>query len=319
MSNAKYQLEIGAEALQALLSEFRAGNVGERSVEKKRLQRHLSELSKRWGERFPGLPEAQFAYSSFKGASRRGVRDKFLKGIIVKLLEGSEDEGKAIVNPACVWGRHARDVARRLGGFRVIGTDINPRFDRLYGRLPWSRTPGNYEFKKDDIFNRQVEPSPAAVVFFGACGSLSDAAIDYAIQTNSPYLICRTCCHDNIGGNTEIVKRLGFLNWAFRFKNFVFAKRRAKAKGDYFSPKYSAEHYPRSEAAKRLTNSDELIQVARNTVNSDLCRSIIDLDRYLHLAEAGYDVWYRAEMFVAQLATNTLGTGAQRHEKVEEE
>ena len=30
-------------------------------------------------------------------------------------------------------------------------------------------------------------------------------------------------------------------------------------------------------------------------------RSIIDLDRYLHLAEAGYDVWYRAEMFVAQI------------------
>jgi len=85
------------------------------------------------------------------------------------------------------------------------------------------------------------------------------------------------------------------------------AKLRDKADGRYFSPKYSAEHYPRSEMAKRLTNSKEVIELARNAVSSDICKSIIDLDRYLHLAEAGYDVWYRAEMFVAELAAKRKG------------
>jgi hypothetical protein len=102
-----------------------------------------------------------------------------------------------------------------------------------------------------------------------------------------------------------------------RFINFIWAKRlaklRDKADGHYFSPKYSAEQYPRSETAKRLTNSKEVIEVARNTISSDICRSIIDLDRYLHLAEAGYDVWYRAQMFIAQIATKV-----QRHEEMQE-
>ncbi|MHC4533746.1 MAG: hypothetical protein ACYS6K_07325 [Planctomycetota bacterium] len=53
--------------------------------------------------------------------------------------------------------------------------------------------------------------------------------------------------------------------------------------------------------------------MARNTISSDICRSIIDLDRYLHLAEAGYDVWYRAQMFIAQIATKV-----QRHEEMQE-
>jgi hypothetical protein len=56
-----------------------------------------------------------------------------------------------------------------------------------------------------------------------------------------------------------------------------------------------------------------VIEVARNTISSDICRSIIDLDRYLHLAEAGYDVWYRAQMFIAQIATKV-----QRHEEMQE-
>lgn len=294
-------MEIGQRAIEGLLGEFRAENIGQPGVEKVRLGRHLGELSRRWDERFPGLPEEPFAYSSFKGISRKGRRDEYLKRIIVKLLAGCK--GGTIVNPACVWGRHSRDLARRLAGFTVIGTDINPRFDRFYNLLPRTRTPSNYEFKKDDIFNPKVQGAPAAVVFFGACASLSDAAMDYAIGSHCPLLVCRACCHTMIGGNIDIVKP-DFLTRVFIF---ILAKRwaklREKADGHYFSPKYSAEHYPRSETAKRLTNSKEVIEVARNTVNSDICRSIIDLDRYLHLAEAGYDVWYRAEMFVAELAT----------------
>jgi len=305
MTNREYQLKIGSEAMEGLLGEFRAGNIGQPGVEKIRLGRHLGELSRRWDERFPGLPEEPFAYLSFKGISRKGRRDQYLKRIIVKLLAGCE--GGTIVNPACVWGRHSRDLARRLPPHRVLGTDIQGAWDWLYGHIPWTRTPANYRFRRDDIFNPKVQGEPSAVVFFGACASLSDAAMDYAIGSHCPLLVCRACCHTMIGGNIDIVKRPDFMNRVFRFMNFILAKRlaklREKADGHYFSPKYSAEHYPRSETAKRLTNSKEVREVARNTVNSDICRSIIDLDRYLHLAEAGYDVWYRAEMFVAELAT----------------
>jgi len=304
MTGGKDQIEIGTVAMEGLLGEFRAGNIGQPGLEKIRLQRHLGQLSRRWDERFSALLEEPLEYSSCKGIVRPGRRDEYLKGIIVKLLEGSR--GGLIVNPVCVWGRHSRDLARRLAGFTVIGTDINPRYERFYNRLPLTRTPSNYEFRKDDIFNPKVQVAPAAVVFFGACASLSDAAMDYAIESHCPLLVCRACCHVYIGGNTDIVKRPDFWNRVSRFMTFIFAKRlaRLKAKGHYFSPRYSAEHYPRSETAKRLTNSKEVIEVARNTVNSDICRSIIDLDRYLHLAEAGYDVWYRAEMFVARLATD---------------
>jgi len=302
MAGSKDQLEMGAVAMEGLLGEFRAGNIGERGLDKVGLGRHLAELSRRWDERFQAVSEEPFAYSSFKGIARPGRRDEYLKGIVVKLLEGSQ--GGLIVNPVCVWGRHSRDLARRLAGFTVIGTDINPRFDRFYNRLPRSKTPSNYEFKKDDIFNPKVQGAPAAVVSFGACASLSDAAMDYAIGSHCPLLACRACCHVYVGGNTDIVKRPNLLNRVLRFQSFILAKRlgKLKAKGHYFSARYSAEHYPRSETAKRLTDSGELTDVARNTVDSDICKSIIDLDRYLHLAEAGYDVWYRAEMFVAQIA-----------------
>ena len=125
--------------------------------------------------------------------------------------------------------------------------------------------------------------------------------MDYVIESHCPLLVGRACCHALIGGNTRIVKQPGLVQLA-----------RLKAKGHYFSPKYSAEHYPRSETAKRLTNAREVIEVARNAVNSEICRSIIDLDRYLHLTEAGYDVWYRAEMFVARTPANTAGPAMHR-------
>ncbi|UCG57490.1 MAG: hypothetical protein JSU70_21820 [Phycisphaerales bacterium] len=310
MAGGKDQLEMGAVAMEGLLGEFRAGNIYERGLEKIGLKRHLGELSRRWDEKFAGLLAEPSAYSSSKGLPPQGRRDEYLKRIIVGLLEGSE--GGMIVNPACVWGRHSRDLARRLRGLNVVGSDIRGAWDWLYGHIPWTRTPANYQFMRDDIFNPKVQGAPSAVVSFGACASLSDAAMDYAIGSHCPLLVCRACCHLYIGGNTDIVKRPDFWNRVSRFQHFIFAKRLAKlrerADGHYFSRKYSAEHYPRSETAKRLTNSKEVIEVARDALSSDICRSIIDLDRYLHLAEAGYDVWYRAEMFIAQIATNTAGT-----------
>jgi hypothetical protein len=237
--------------------------------------------------------------------SRRGIRDRYLKEIVVGLLEdGAADVAdKTIVNPACVFGRHARDIASRLGDFRVIATDIDPRFNWFYERVLRRKNPDNYEFVRDDIFNPKLEAAPAAVVFFGACGSISDGAMDYAINGKSPYLICRTCCHDNIGGNTAVRKRFNSMNFAFRMKNRVYARRKARNKGDYFSAKYSRDHYPTSEAAKCLSNSEEFMEVSRDSADSDVCRSIIDLDRYLRLAEAQYDVWYKGEMFVARRKT----------------
>ena len=67
MAGGKDQLEMGAVVMKGLLGEFRAGNIGQGEAEKDRLKRHLEEISRRWNEKFPGLPEEPFAYSSFKG------------------------------------------------------------------------------------------------------------------------------------------------------------------------------------------------------------------------------------------------------------
>lgn len=301
MSSGTDQLETGVKAFAGLLGEFRAGGIADKSSERQALECHLGELSARWDRRFPDFPREKYPYTSLRGVCRRGRRDAYLKNIIVSLLEGQagEAESKTIVNPVCVFGRHARDLASHLERVAVIATDIEPAFNWLYDRIPGITTPDNYEFQQDDIFNPKLQATPTAVVFFGACGSMSDGAIDYAIKSNCPYLICRTCCHDNIGGNTTITKKFNILNWAFRLKNFVYAGRRKRAKGDYFSPKYSKDQYPASLAARGLSNSDEFIEISRNSVDSDICRAIIDLDRFLRLVENRYNVWYKGELFAA--------------------
>jgi hypothetical protein len=301
MANANEQFELGLEAFAGLLDEFRRGNIADRR-QKQALDRHLAGLCKRWDQRFPGFPQERFAYASARGVCRRGVRDAYLKTIIVRLLEAEREHlrNRTVVNPVCVTGRHARDLAGRLRDFKVIATDIFPWSNWLYERVRLRRGPNNYEFQQDDIFEPKAEAAPAAVVFFGACGSLSDAAMDYAIQSHCPDLMCRTCCHDNIGGNTRITKRLTLLNLFFQFKNLSYAWAKKRLKRHYFSAKYGAEQYPRSRAARGMSNSNEFLDVSRNSVDSDICRAIIDLDRYLHLAENNYDVWYRGELFVAR-------------------
>ncbi len=302
MSDERTQLEAGREALAGLLDELRTGDIADRKFEQRALNHHLRELLDEWDRRFPGFPRERYPYASLRGVYHRGIRDEYLKKIIVGALDADAQDcaGKTIVNPVCVFGRHARDIASHLDQFKVIATDIDPKFDWFYRHLLRRPGPGNYKFVRDDIFNPKLKATPVAVVFFGACGSLSDGAIDYAIDTRCPYLMCRTCCHDNIGGNTTITKRFNSLNRAFRLKNRVYAMRRAKGKGDYFSQKYSRDHYPTSRAARALSNSDEFVTASRNSVDSDLCRTTIDLDRYLRLAEAQYDVCYKGELFVAR-------------------
>jgi hypothetical protein len=302
MSSETEKPEAALQALAGLVDELRSGNIADRTSESRILEHHLGKISEEWDREFPGFPHKRHPYSSLRGIQRRGIRDKYLKEILLRLLQDhkpGEDEG-TIVNPICVFGRHARDIASRLNRFKVIATDIDPRFNWLYEHIPGVRNPDNYEFVQDNIFEPKLKVRPTAIVFFGACGSLSDAAIDYGIDLKSPYLFCRTCCHENIGGNTTISKRSGFTNWAFRLKNVEYTRRREKGRGDYFSQKYSREDYPTSKAAKDIGNPDRFMEAARNSVDSDVCRAIIDLDRYLRLWEAGYEVWYKGELFIAR-------------------
>ena len=48
-----------------------------------------------------------------------------------------------------------------------------------------------------------------------------------------------------------------------------------------------------------VLDTDTIMEMARNSVDSDICRSVIDLDRCLFLQENGYDVLYREELFFA--------------------
>ncbi|MBN1125949.1 MAG: hypothetical protein JXA82_13150 [Sedimentisphaerales bacterium] len=302
MNTRNHQFEAGVKALVGLLHAFQAGRILDPSLERKEYEQHTAELSQDWNQHFPGFPDGYFPYASIRGLLYRGRRDAYLKSIIVRLVHAADSGQNTIVNPACVFGRHARDLARRLPGCKVIGTDIDPKWNWFYEKVLRKDNPANFEFVRDNIFVPRLNVQPTAVVFFGACGSVSDGAMDFAIKTGSRYLICRTCCHACTGGNWEILKRADYVNRFFRlYYRFIAARRRKeKYAGFYFSDQYAKEHYPRSAAVKQISDSETFLKVCRNSVNSDICRAIIDLDRYLYLLERGYRVWYRGELFVAE-------------------
>jgi hypothetical protein len=50
-----------------------------------------------------------------------------------------------------------------------------------------------------------------------------------------------------------------------------------------------------------------MIALARNLPESDICRSVIVLDRCLFLQENGYDVMYREELFFAHRRPEACG------------
>jgi hypothetical protein len=298
---AYVQCELAMKALAGLLNEFRHGNIVERSAEAMGMERHAGLLSVRWNDRFPGFPRNHFPYASLGGVFYRKQRDAHLKDIIVQLLTDRGPE-TTIVNPACVFGRHARDLAVRLPHVKVIATDIYPRCFQVYQVLRLGSLPGNFTFVKDNIFAPRLDVQPTAVVFFGACGAVSDGALDYAIASGAKCVMCRTCCHDNIGGNVTITARPNPVNRLFRFKDWVFdqVRKHPRYTGHYFSPSYSPSAYPRSAAGRRLSTTDEFMGVARNSADSDICRAIIDLDRYLRLAEQGFRVEYQGDLLVAE-------------------
>ena len=295
------QCELAMKALAGLLNEFRQGNIVALSAEVKGMERHAGSLSAHWNDRFSGFPVDDFPYASLRGVFYRKHRDAHLKDIIVQSLA---DRGRetTIVNPACVFGRHACHLAARLPHVKVIATDIYPRCFQMYRVLRLGSLPGNFSFVKDNIFAPRLDVQPTAVVFFGACGAVSDGALDYAIASGAKYVMCRTCCHDNIGGNVTVTARANPVNRILRVKNWAYDRVRKSPKytGHYFSPSYSPSAYPRSAAGRHLSTTDEFIAVARNSADSDICRAIIDLDRYLHLAEQGFRVEYQGDLLVAE-------------------
>jgi hypothetical protein len=293
--------------LQALLGEFRRGRIADRdrTRETATLAAHLGDLRAAWDAVLPGWPECRARRRTFRWEGRRGRRDAYLKRLIVEHVPADAAGRRLIVNPASVYGRHAMDVAQRLPDFEVVATDIDPTGDLLYRPVAFLRYggPPNYRFRRESVFAPDLRRRPAAVVFFGACGSVTDGSMDYAIATESPFLICRSCCHDNIGGNVQIVRRPTPINYFFRVKNWVHRWYTNRRLGFYFSDRYPEAAYPRSRAARELMNSRLLMRIARNTADSDICRSLIDLDRCLYLKERGYDVLYRDELFFAHRAS----------------
>ena len=294
-----------AGPMESLLGEFRRDNITDRhrTREQAALKAVLGELRAAWDSVFPPFPDCPWKRRTFTWEANRGKRDVYLKRLLVNYVPEQDSGSRLILNPATVFGRHARAVARELPDYEVLGTDIFSLWYRLYRCTCFWRFfgLGNFRFVRENIFRPDLQRSPAAVAFWGACGSVTDGCMDYAIATAAPFLICRSCCHDNIGGNTEVVKRSSPINAFFRWKNHEFAKmkRKERWKDFYFSEGYRADAYPRSTAARELMDSDTIIAVARNSPDSDICRSLIDLDRCLFLQENGYDVLYREELFFA--------------------
>jgi hypothetical protein len=291
--------------LESLLLEYRRGNIADpyRTLEDRVIQDHLGDLFAAWDRALTVFPDTPWRRRSMVWEHFRGRRDAYAKRLLVEALLAEPFERRTIVNPAAVFGRHARWLASRLPDFSVVATDIDPTWDRAY-RIAcfWKcRRLNNYSFIKEDIFQSTTKRQPAAVTFFGACGSVTDGCMDYAISSESLLLICRSCCHENIAANLEIVRRPGVLNQVFEWKNRLGERARKKPKFDgfYRSDRYMLDAYPRSRAARNLIDSETYLRVAQNSVDSDICRFIIDLDRCLYLREHGYDVLYREELFFA--------------------
>ena len=291
--------------LGLLLNEFRLGKIADKArlLEEAAIQKHLGDHIQAWDTVFPEFPRYSDKRSTLLRLFKRERKDTYIRRLVVDALTGFDTDNRVIVNPATVEGRQAMYLARDLPDYEIIGTDIDARWEALYRRV-CMKSQKNFRFVQESIFEPDSGRIPAAVVFFGACGSVSDGAIDYGVEVESPFLIFRTCCHENISGNLEIVKKWSMLNRYIAMKNWQFSKYKKRNNGFYFTDKYNQDAYPRSKAGRDLADSETFLQVARNAVDSDICKSIIDLDRAIYLQEQGYDVMYREEVFFAHRREN---------------
>ena len=300
-------------ALGMLLNEFRLGKIADRArlLEETAIQTHLGRHIQAWDTVFPEFPKYSEKRSTLLRLFKRERKDTYIRWLVVDTLTDFDTENRVIVNPATVEGRQAMYLARDLPHFEVIGTDIDRRWEAFYRRV-CRKSQKNFRFVQESVFEPDLERRPIAIVFFGACGSLSDGAIDYGVEIESPFLIFRTCCHENISGNCEIVKRRSMINYYLRMKNWQYSRYRKRDDGFYFTERYNQTAYPRSKAARDLADSETFLNVARNAVDSDICKSIIDLDRVIHLQERGYDVLYREEVFFAHRRRGAVGDSKGR-------
>jgi len=291
--------------LESLLLEYRRGRIAdpERTLEDRLIGEHLGALFAAWDRALPTFPELPWKRRSMLSEHFRGRRDAYAKRLLVEVMQTEGAATGTIVNPAAVFGRHARWLASRLPACEVIATDIDPNWDRLYRAACFWRYRGlkNYRFVRENVFEARSWPRPAAVTFFGACGSVTDGCMDYAIDSGAALLVCRSCCHDNIAANLTIVRRPGLLNQVFEWKNRLgeHARKKPRYAGFYVSGRYMRDAYPRSAAGRELMDFETILGAAQNSPDSDICRFLIDLDRCLYLRERGYDVLYREELFFA--------------------
>jgi hypothetical protein len=295
------------KALGRLLNEFRLGKIADRArlLEETAIQTHLGQHIQAWNTVFPEFPKFAEKRRTLLRLFKRERKDTYIRRLVVDALTGFDTDNRVIVNPATVEGRQAMYLARDLPDFEIIGTDIDARWEVLYRRV-FRKSQKNFRFVQESIFEPDLGKRPAAIVFFGACGSLSDGAIDYGIEVKAPFLIFRTCCHENISGNVETVKKWSMINRYLAMKNWQYSRYKKRNNGFYFTKKYNQDTYPRSKVGRDLADSETFLQVARSAVNSDICISIIDLDRAIYLQERGYDVMYQEEVFFAHRRGNAV-------------
>lgn len=230
----------------------------------------------------------------------RGVKDALLKRIIGRLCRGRVGW---ILNPCCVFARHARDIAVRLPMAEVLATDIDPRWKQISEVLAaatFQRKPGNFHFRVESVYETPVLHNPLAVCFFGGCGSLTDAGLKLAVTSKAGFIVARACCHENIGMNTQMSTR-AFTIWnvGHRLKNRAYRHYADKC-GYYFHRSATIGTYPMSRAFRGMLDPAAMLRCAQHAVDCSLCRAVIDLDRVEFLVESGYVLLgYYESMFVA--------------------
>ena len=288
-----------SEAMEKLLREVQKGRIADKKkiLEEKTIKTTFAEIFASWDKVFPPFPKCRFRRRTVARELMRGRRDAYLRDIITSCAQLADQPNRLIINLAAVFGGNAKILARALPQFEVLATDIEPTPLAIYDFF--SKTLKNYQFLQENIYQPNLNRRPSIVVFFGACGSLTDASMQYTIDVNSPFLICRACCHDNTGCNMEFVKRWTPINWFAFLKNKKFSYLMRKTPGAFFCDYYDKTAYPRSKVAKALMSTETFMNIVRNCVDSDICRFIIDLDRCLYLQEHGYHVMYREELFFA--------------------
>ena len=93
-------------AMESLLNEFRRGNIADRHrvQEESAIQSHLKEHNEAWDRVFPRFPESSWKRRTITWENHRGVRDAYLRHLILAYVPQHETSARLIINPAAVIG-----------------------------------------------------------------------------------------------------------------------------------------------------------------------------------------------------------------------